>query len=111
MEYVNTGIERCKTFRIDRRVGGASLSGYPKDYDILSAFTAGGNSYSVISEVQFQQLHLLVYEWRLANFKTYIETAEGIASVDGITDSRFPASKTNTTVCPIGVQTLTNKPT
>lgn len=103
MAYVNTGIERCKTFRLDRQIEGVSLSGYPKDYDILSAFTAGGNSYNVVSAVEFQQLPLLDYQQRLADFKIYIETAEGIASVNSITEAGYEAYRTNTTACPIGV--------
>jgi len=101
--YVNTGVERCTTFRVDKQVEWVSLSGYPKNYDILAAFTAGGNSYNVITVAEFQQLLLPDYQQRLADFKIYIETAEGITSVDGITESGYEAYRTNTTACPIGV--------
>ena len=102
MSYVNTGIERCKTLRIDKKVSGVSMSGYPKDYSILSAFTASGNSYGVLTETQFQQLPNSNYLTRLADFKIYVQQAEGIASIDAITESGYEAYRTNTTSCPIG---------
>lgn len=103
MSYVNTGIERCQTFSIDKQVSGVSLAGYPKTYDMLAAFTAGDNSYSVLTVTEFQQLTEADYLVRLLDFKTYIQTAEGIASVDAITEAGYEAYRENTTACPIGV--------
>lgn len=102
MAYLNTGIERCKTLRIDKKDSGVSLPGYPKDYSILNAFTANGNSYGTLTETQFQQLFLADYTSRLADFKIYVQQAEGVASIDAITELGYAAYRTNTTSCPIG---------
>jgi hypothetical protein len=102
MSYVNTGIERCQTFRINKEVSGVSMTGYPKNYDITAAFTAGGNSYAVLTEQEFQELPEADYLDRLADYKTYIQTAEDIASVDAITEEGYEAYRENTTSCPIG---------
>ena len=101
-EYVNTGMERCRTLIIDKQVGGVSVSGYPKDYDIRAAFTANSNSYPILTDTEFAQLTLLDYDQRLADFKIYVETAESIASVDAITEIGYEAYRENTTSCPIG---------
>jgi hypothetical protein len=102
MGYVNTGKERCKICRFTRYVGGVPLIGFPKDFSILSAFSVNGNSYGNLTETDFQQLANSEYIDRLADFKIYIQKAEGIASVDAITESGYEAYRTNTTSCPIG---------
>lgn len=99
---INTGIERGETFTIDKQVGGVSLSGYPKNYDIKAAFTAGGNSYSILTSQEFQELLEADYFDRLADFKIYIQTAEGLASIDDITVAGSEAYRENLTSCPIG---------
>lgn len=99
---VNTGIQIASQITVDKKVSGVSITGYPKNYSILSAFTAGGNSYGVLTETQFQQLPNSDYLTRLADFKIYVQQAEGIASVDAITEEGYEAYKTNTTSCPIG---------
>ena len=103
MAYVNTGIERAKTLTVDKQVGSISFTGYPKNYDITAAFTVGGDPYYFpLTNQQFQQLSTSDYNARLEAFKTYIESEEGIADLDAITDSGTPASQENTTACPIG---------
>lgn len=102
MAYINTGVERCKTVQIDKQINGASVIGYPKDYSILSAFTANGNSYSLITETDFQQMSDVNYLQRLSDFKDYVESIEEIASIDDITETGYEAYRTNTTSCPIG---------
>jgi hypothetical protein len=102
MAWINTGMERCKTLRIDKQVGGVSLSGYPKDYSILAAFSQNGNSYGVITETEFMQLSEADYTNRLADFKDYVEAAESVANVDSITESGYEAYRENTTSCPVG---------
>ncbi len=102
MSYVNTGIKRAKTLTIDKQVSGFSMSGYPKIYDITAAFTGGGSSYGVLNNQEFQELTESDYLERLADFKIYVQTAEGIASVDDITEAAAEAYVTDTTTCPIG---------
>lgn len=102
MTYVNTGLEIANRIMIDKLSGENHLPGYPKYYSILSAFTAGGNSYGVLTQTQLQQLPNSEYLARLADFKIYVQQAEGIASVDAITESGYAAYRTNTTSCPIG---------
>lgn len=103
MSYVNTGFERCKTLTIDKTVGGVSLAGYPKEFNLLAAFTQGEFSYDVLTEQEFQRLEVGTYEARLAAFKQYVQAAEGIYSVDDITEEGYEAVRENTTACPIGV--------
>ena len=102
MSYINTGMERCKTLRVDKTVGGESIDGYPKDYNILAAFSQNGNSYGIITEASFQQLSVNDYQQRLADFKDYVEAAESIASVDAITQEGYEAYRENEVACPIG---------
>jgi hypothetical protein len=102
MAYVNTGIERAKTLTIDKKIGGVSLSGYPKAYSILDEFVVPPFTIAEITEVQFQQLTTEEYANRLTAFKTYIETEEGISDLDAITDEGTPAYQVNETSCPIG---------
>lgn len=99
---INTGIERAKTFVLDKQVSETSLTGYPRQYDLLAAFTAGENSYDTLTEQQFQELSEVDYLERLADFKIYVQTAEDIASVDAITEEGYEAYRENTTACPIG---------
>lgn len=102
MAYVNTGIERAKTLTIDKKIGGVSLSGYPKVYSILDEFEVPPFVIAAITELQFQQLTVQEYTNRLTAFKTYIETEEGIADLDAITDEETPPYQENETSCPIG---------
>lgn len=102
MAYINTGVERCQTVRIDKKINNVSVSGYPKDYSILSAFTANGNSYSLITETDFQRMSEVNYLQRLSDFKDYVESVEEITSIDDITETGYEAYRTNTTSCPIG---------
>ena len=101
MDYVNTGIERCKTLTIDKRSGGASLIGYPKSYDILLAFTVGDVSHGVITEENFQRLSESIYNERLGDFKKYVESAESIVSINDITVPGFEAYRQNLNSCPV----------
>lgn len=102
MSWVNTGVERCQTFRIDKLIQAVSISGYPKDYNLLAAFTAGGNSYGALSLEDFRKLSEIDYMYRLNDFKTYIEEAEGIASIDATTEAGYEAYRTNIMACPVG---------
>jgi len=104
MSYVNTGIERCKTLTIDKKLaGGDSLPGYPKDYNILLAFTGPGGSYAAITETNFKRLTEANYILRLNAFKSYVQSVEGITSVDAVTETGYEAYRENLLSCPLGV--------
>ena len=98
----NTGKQRCKTIQIVRSIIGENLTGYPKTYSLLSAFTVGGTSYGVITETEFKQLSVSLYNTRLAAFKMYISAAEDGLDIDAVTESGYSAYRDNTTSCPIG---------
>lgn len=100
--YVNTGYQRAATVTIDKKVNSTSISGYPKGYSLLAAFTANGNSYAVITATELAQMGTADYEARLADFKAYVESAESIADLDAITSAPAPAYQLNTTACPVG---------
>lgn len=100
--YVNTGIERCKTLSIAKSVDGVTLSGYPKTYSILIAFTANSNSYGVLTETEFKQLPEADYLNRLADFEDYVSAAEDYVDIDANTESGWEAYRENTSSCPIG---------
>lgn len=102
MTYVNTGIQIANQIIIDKMSGENHLPGYPKSYSILNAFTANGNSYGILTQTEFQQLPNSNYLTRLADFKIYVQQAEGIASIDAVTEVGYEAYRTNTTSCPIG---------
>ncbi len=96
-------MQRGVTLEITKEVSNQTLPGYPKSYSVLVAFSVNGRSYGVLTETQLQQLSVTDYTNRLSDFKDYVEAAEGIVSVDAVTESGYEAYRENTTSCPIGV--------
>lgn len=102
MAWYNTGIERCQILTINKTLSGISLSGYPKNYSILAAFTANSNSYGVITATEFQQLSETNYLNRLSDFKSYVSASEDNIDIDAVTEEGYEAYRENTIACPIG---------
>jgi len=101
MAYVNTGYERCKTLNIEKSVDGVTLSGYPKQYSILAAFSINGFSFGVLTEQEFQELSSGDYGIRLNQFKQYVSSAEDGVDIDANTEVGYEARRENLTACPI----------
>ncbi|MBN1987837.1 MAG: hypothetical protein JW783_00385 [Bacteroidales bacterium] len=99
---VNTGYERAQTLNIDKKVGGVSVIGYPKNYSIVSAFTISNRSYPSLTMPEFQQLTGIDYSTRLTDFKAYVEAAEFGLVLDAVTSPSALPYRENTTSCPIG---------
>lgn len=91
----NNGMQRATQLVVDKKVGGASLFGYPRTYSFLDTF---GN-YIALSRQQLAALSITSYRARLSAFKSYIETIETGISID-ITE----AYKENTSACPYEIK-------
>lgn len=88
----NNGYQRAASLVVDKKVGGVSMSGYPRTYSVLETF---GN-YITITSKQLAEMSLPDYNRRMTAFKQYIESIE-----TGITVDISNCRKVNTGVCPI----------
>ncbi|MDC7141213.1 hypothetical protein [Bacteroides finegoldii] len=93
----NSGYRRATTLVVDKKIGGTSISGYPKTYSVLDTF---GN-YMAVTAKELSMMSLSDYNTRMSAFKRYIEGIE-----TGITVDVSNIRELNTGVCPI---TLTGK--
>lgn len=73
MAYVNNGDYRCKILTVNKKLDGVSLPGYPKNYDITSAFGV----FASITDNQFSELSEVDFQSRLEAFYIYVDTTEG----------------------------------
>lgn len=87
----NSGMQRASQLVIDKKVGGISLSGYPRTYSFLDTF---GN-YIAINHQQLASLSIGSYIVRLSAFKNYVETIE-----TGISINTTEAYKESSSACP-----------
>ena len=99
MAYVNNGEYRCKILTVNKKVEDESIPGYPKEYNITSAFGA----FSELTTEQFQQLSDGDYTTRLAAFYVYVDTQEGDIDSAGYTyaEGEEPYGE-DLVSCPIG---------
>lgn len=88
----NNGYQRAIYLVVDKKVGGVSMSGYPKRYSVLETF---GN-YIAITSYELSTMTLANYNKRMSAFKQYIESIE-----TGITIDISTCRKINTGACPI----------
>lgn len=101
MAYVNTGVKRYKTLTVTRKkADGTVAAGYPKTYNITSAFTANGTPYQSISDSNFAKLTDVAYNARLNAFKAYVEGLN--SGLSDSTDIRNGSNVIDTVSCPIG---------
>ena len=87
----NNGMERATQLVVDKKVGGISLSGYPRTYSLLDTF---GN-FIAVTRQQLAGMSVGQYDTRLYAFKSYVEAIE-----TGITVDVADARRENTTSCP-----------
>ena len=99
MAYVNNGDYRCKILTVNKKLDGVSLPGYPKNYDITSAFGV----YSTITDAQFSELSDADFQTRLAAFYSYVDTTEGdLDSSNYSYEQGQGPTGTDAILCPIG---------
>jgi hypothetical protein len=98
--YEHSGYKRYETLRLIKSQLGEVLTGYPTDYDFTAAFGA----LPALTSEQFAQLSEANFNTRLAAFRTYIETEEGIDPEPyEVNDAR----ELNTESCPLPNQYYT----
>lgn len=61
---------------INKIIAGEQVSGYPKIYYGIQAFTYNSVSYAVITSTQLATLSVTAYEERLEAFQSYVESQE-----------------------------------
>lgn len=89
--FGNSGMQRATQLVIDKKVGGVSLSDYPRTYNFLDTF---GN-YIAINSQQLASLSIYSYRARLSAFKNYVEKIE-----TGLSINTTEAYKESSSACP-----------
>lgn len=82
MPTANTGYKRSLTIIIKKFVNGVIQLGYPKTYDGQDAFDINGESFALISDVEFALLSAADFNVRLGYFKLYVAQEEGLPSIE-----------------------------
>lgn len=96
-----TGKQRSLTVTIDKTIAGVQVDGYPHTYQGRNTFTVGGTTYPAIDATQMALLPIEVYEARLEDFESYVESLEVGLDMSADVVSGSEAYRVNTTACPI----------
>jgi hypothetical protein len=95
MANYNTGGASATSVTIDKKAGGASLSGYPKTYSLLPAFPG----YAAITAATWSMYTAVQRSTRRAAFISYINGLESIIAANIQTNQ---PTKTDVATCPVG---------
>lgn len=93
MTDINTGMQRATSVVVNKTMGGVSLDGYPKTFQLGGAFGV----YPAMTQTDIARLTVELYKQRLNAFVAYVVSVE-----PGITLNADDAYKRNLTACPLG---------